>query len=305
MKPAVAALIALVGIAAAPAIAQPTTYPHNAQATFRHDIALNALHFSNFFQASDPDMAESMRAGGLEYRAAVRPWGGKTDLYTHLNYTWWQGADLVGSSGIRLGASRQSDLQSFNVFGQVNQNRPSFEVGNTYSRADTRFFHGDYSYRVTPDWELEVEAEHDRQSYEENPQRDNRYTGFGGSVRYRGFGGNFSPRIGFMNGSRQVENSEESYDNDDYYLSVTTEALSPVWLSVAYHTRGRAYSIDDPLSDNFRRRESGPRITLAAAWRSHPRLTWGMYYSRDSNHSTSETSNFRTSYVVFSVSYGL
>lgn len=305
MNKAVAASVALLALAAAPAIAQPTNYPHNAGAMFRHDIRLNALHFSNFFQESDPNLAEGMNAGGFEYRAAVRPWGGKTDLYGHLNYTWWNGADLVGSSGIRLGTARESDLQSFNVFGQINRNRPSFEVGNTYSRADTTFFHGDYSYRVTPDWELEVEAEHDRQSYDENPQRDNRYTGFGGSVRYRGFGGDFSPTIGFMNGARKVENSEESYDNDDYYLAVTTEALSPVWLSVAYHTRGREYSIDDPASDNFGRRESGPRLTLAAAWRSHPRLTWGVYYSRDSNHSTNESSNFKTSYVVFSVTYGL
>jgi hypothetical protein len=304
MRTAVAALLALAGLAAGPAAAQPTRYPHQAASPFRHEVQLTALHFANFFQESDPDLAEGMNAGGLEYRAAWRPAGSETDFYGHANYTFW-GGELVGSSGLRLGTARETDLQSFNVFAQVNRNRPSFEVGNTYSRANTTFVHGEYSYRVTPDWELEAELDHDRQSYEENPLRDNSFTGLGGSVRYRGFGGDFSPTVGFMKGKRKVENAEESYDNDDYWLSVTTEALSPVWLSVAYHTRGRSYSIDDPGSSNFGRRESGPRVTLAAAWRSHPRVTWGVYYSRDSNHSTSESSNFKSSYVVFSVSYGL
>jgi hypothetical protein len=306
MNRVVAAALAAIAVAAMPALAQPRTYQHNKNAPFRSEVRILAYHFDNFYQAADRDDYEPMNAGGVEYRAAYRPSFWKaTDLYGHANYTWWSGRDLVGSYGARVGVVHDTEVHDFNVFLQQNENRPSFEVGNTYARADTTFAAAEYGYRFRPDWEVGAELEHDRQSYETAPARNNRYFGYGASIRYRGWEV-VSPTVGFTNGRRTVSaNEAESYDADDYYIELTTEAIRPLWLNLAYHSRGRSYSIDNPTAANFGREESGPRWTATAAFRQTPRVSWNVYYSHESNDANHGGTDFTTNFVVVSVSYGL
>lgn len=298
-------LITLVALGAMTVAAngQPRNYRH-VTGPFRSEIRLTAAHFDNFYQASNRDLAETMNNGGFEYRAAYRPKGTRTDYYGHANYTWWNGRDLVASYGGRLGIARESDLQDYNVFIQRNENRPSFEVGNTYARADTTVLYGEYSYRVKPDWEVGGEATLERQTYEADARRNNDFRGAGASVRYRGFGDIVSPKVGFFKGTREVQRSEENYKSDDYYLELVTEAIPNTWASLGYHSQGKNYSVRDTLSENFHREESGPEISLTVSYRSRPRVNWTMYYSRNTNESNVANNDFTTNFILFGVSYG-
>src|SRR5205085_5256559 len=107
-------------------------------------------------------------------------------------------------------------------------------------------------------------------------------------------------------GIRQVPtNRDESYDEDDYYVDLTTEAIKPLWINVGYHTRGKNYSINNPEADNFGRADEGPRFTFTGAYRMNPKMVWTMYYSRDVTDSSVPSRSFNTSFMMLTVSYGL
>jgi hypothetical protein len=303
MKSRMGALL-LVAALTVPALAQPRTFGKTVE-PFRMDVRLQTLYFDNFYQTSDPDRIREMVAAALELRGAYRRPNTKTDYYGHARYQWWNGESLVGSYAARVGVARESDLQTFNVFLHRNENRPSFEVGNTYARADTTIGEATYSYRVTPNWEPGLQLQVEKQTYDDAPQRDNDFAGIGASVRYHGFGANFTPRVGFLHGSRDVKTAEENYDETNYFVEASTERFSPFWMSLGISSRGRTYSIGDPESYNYERRDSGPAIQFVAAVRSHPRVTWSLYYSRESADSPIENADFTVNFVALTVGYGL
>ncbi|MGZ5440489.1 MAG: hypothetical protein ACXW31_00680 [Thermoanaerobaculia bacterium] len=296
-------LLLLAAFLAVPAIAQPRTFGKTVK-PFRMDVRLQGLYFDNFYQTSDPERIREMSALGIELRGAYRRPATKTDYYGHLQYQRWSGESLAASYSGRIGASRESEQETFNVFLHHNQNRPSFEVGNTYARADTTIGEATYSYRVSPNWEPGIQAVLERQTYDDTPARNNDFGGAGVSIRYHGFGPNFTPRIGFLRGIRKVENVEENYREDNYFLEVSTERFSPFWLQVGVSSRGRIYSIVDPESYNFRREDAGPSLQFIAAVRTHPRVTWSLYYAHETADSNVTNADFDLNFAILTVTYG-
>lgn len=303
MNKLIAAVLAAAALTAIDASAQPRTYTN--MQPFRSEARLNTYYFDNFYQASNPALEEGVEAAAVEYRGAYRPKGSRTDYYGHLTYMWWNGTELVGSYGGRLGIANDGDVHRFNVFVDRTANRPSFEIGHTYGRADTMTLSGEYSLRFTPNWEAGVEGRREDQDYRDETRRDNEFTGLGASIRYRGWGDVISPTVGFLNGSRSVPNNTgEEYDADDYYVELVSEAIRPLWLQLGYHSRGRDYSIGDPRASNFHREDTGPQITFVAAWRQNPQVAWTVYLARESVSSTVPNRDFTTHLVLVGVSYG-
>jgi hypothetical protein len=300
-----AVLGAVTALLTIPAAAQPQVYGGKAP-LFRHEIRLNGLSFGNFYQATQPGLSESVQAAQVEYRAAYRPAGRLTDLYGQANYTWWNKSSLPGSYSGRIGLNRRTNAQIYNVFVNYASNRPSFEVANTYSKASTVLTHADIAQLVHPKWRIGLQADYERQTHDGSSLRDNDYFGAGASAQYLGFGPKIVPRVGFIDGRRNVPRlPNESYRNTDYFAELSTDAYWPFWGSIAYHTRGKGYSVNDPIAPNFHRDETGPSWEVYLSYRSHPRITWSLYGSYDTVNSSAPNADFSTNLLLVGVSYRL
>jgi hypothetical protein len=295
-------LLATALLFARTAAAQPRNY--GKPTLFRDEVRIQSYYFDNFFEISSGPK-QSRTAAGLEYRAAWHPASLNSDVYVHANYYWWSGKQLLASYGGRVGISHESDTQNFNFFVNTAKRRPSFEVGHTYARADTTLFSGSYSYRVVKWLEVGAEAQHETQSYDTDLLRNNHFSGTGFWTKYYGWGPTIEPQVGFFDGTRHVTNTQESYDDRQWYASLVTEAIPRSWVSVGYRSQGRDYLIADPLSSNFGRLDSGPQWELIAAYRFRPRITGTVYFARDAIGSTQPNTAYTNNLVLLSVSYGL
>lgn len=266
--------------------------------SFRSEVRLQGTLFGNFFQAADEALEEDVRAFGLEYRTAYRPWAAPTDVYAHVDYLNYTGIDRNSSYGGRVGVLHTGDVHRYNVFLDHAENRTSFDVGDVTASADVTTLGGAYEYIFRRDWELGAEAAHERQNFNRaGGDRDNQYNAIGGSVRYRGFGRIIRPEIGFVTGARSVDNDVDSYDDRYWYLQLTSAPHERIYASVRYRDRDRDY-------DNIERHDDRKQWVLNVLFRQTERLAWTAYYANETVDSTRAGRDFDTSFLLVGVIYG-
>lgn len=300
MKSRLAVLFVVAAIAI-PLIAQPLNRP-NAPA-FRQELRLNSMLFGNFYQASSPSPEEDVRALGFEYRAAYRAWK-DTDVYGHLNVLDFDEEGKKTSYGGRAGILLDSERHELNAYVDHGENRSTFDIAGTTDTGDVTTFAADYSYRVTDDWQVGAEAQHERQRFGHTHQRENDATSFGANVRYRGFGYKFMPEVGYVTGSRDVVDATENYDDSYWYARVTSSPNRQWYLSLAYRDRNREYTTPLISSSRFGADESRAQWTATASYRATDHVAYILYYEKEGTESSRPGRDFDTDFLLLAVSVG-
>jgi hypothetical protein len=270
---------------------------------FRVDLRLNSLFFDNFFQAPEGLPQEDVNAWAGELRL-VAPFGETLEGYANLNYTSYEDP-LEASRGVTAGLRSSGRTHGFDLFGESVTNRPSGDVGELVEQADLKRVAGEYSYRVTRDWQLSALAEYQDQDFEITQGKDNTFVDFGGAIRYRGFGSAFSPEIGATFGERDANDPDEDHDQRDLFLKIRSAPADWAYLSLRYRHRTRDYAIDNPLASNFEREDTRKQWTATADLRTGDVLTWNLYYSYEDAESTLATREFTTSLFAAGVTIAL
>lgn len=269
----------------------------------RTELRLNGWMFENFFQASEPADEEDVSALGAELRVAA---GGRSGWapYIRGNYLKYDDEGLDSTYGARLGTEFNSGAHSFDVYADHQLDRPTFDIGDVFDRADVTTVNAEYHNRFTRAWEAGIEAQYQQQSFQELTSKDNEYTGFGASVRYRGFGSMFSPEIGFAMGERDVDDPTETYDQTETYIQLRSAPTAALYLSLRYRMREREYSTGDPLSSNFSREDDRKQWALSADWRLSPRFTLNGYFADETAESTRVGRDFNTTLYMLGLTIG-
>lgn len=288
-----AGLLAIVTVA--PLFAQPAQ--SKTPRTFRSDVRLAGYRFGNFFQAAGGAPEADVTALGLELRAAYRPWSHPTDLYAHTEFLSFTSHNVRNTYAGRLGIAHYGPVHQVNAYIDRAENRASFDVGDTTATGDVTALDVDYSYRVTPDWQLGAETRHERQRFSVGGTgRDNDYSAFGGSVRYRGFGWHFSPSIGYVTGERSVDNERDSYDDSYWFAQVTYQPHERLYTSLRYRDRTRDYQTIDRTDDR-----GSWTATVVLTQTEH--LSWLVYYSREDVHSSQPGRDFASDVLIGGVTW--
>jgi hypothetical protein len=296
-----AALLVLVCMA--PLSAQPIGQSQPGQ--FRSDIRLQGWVFGNFYYTTDDALKQDVAAYRTELRTAWRPGQRPLNVYTHVNYLVYDAPDRDPSYGVRLGLSEETDRQSFNVFIDRAENRASVDVGDQLAVANVTLFGGEYSYRITEDWQLGGEAAHERQRFDIESGQENDYTALTGIVRYRGFGWRFTPSVGYGIGRRTSADADEESDDDHWFGQVAGAPHPRVYLSLRYREGARDYLVDAPVSTNFRRHDDRPQWTFSGSVKMSDRVQGLVYFSRENMQSSVPNRDVETYYLILGVTIGL
>lgn len=271
--------------------------------TFRVDLRLNGLFFDNFFQAPEGFPQDDVNAWAGELRLAA-PFLETAEAYANLNYTTYEDP-LEASQGVTAGLRSSGRPHAFDLFAEYQTNRPTGDVGELVEQADVRRVAGEYSYRLTRDWQLSALAEYQEQDFDITQGKDNTFVDFGGAVRYRGFGSGFSPEISATFGDRDADDPDEDHSQQDLFLKIRSAPADWAYLSLRYRHRTRDYSIDNPFASNFEREDTRTQWTATADLRTGDILTWNLYYSYEDAESTLATREFTTSLFAAGVTIGL
>lgn len=300
--PAVLIAGILIALATPSLLAQTTTQADR----FHSELSFQFLHFGNFFQLTDPAQEEDVNAGQAELRLAMRfsP-ADPTEGYLQAGFIEFDGEGLDSSTRGRIGVRRAGAVNDFDVYSDLQRDRPTFDVGNEFARADVDSVHAEYARRLTRAWQVGIEGDHQEQSFDLAPQKDNRFRSAGASVRYRGFGSVFSPEIGVHLGNRDVEDDEEDYDQEEIYLQVRSVPTPRLYLSLRYRDRTRDYEINDPDSRNFGRTEDRSQWALTAEFQSSRRVSWTFYGTWEDVDSSRPGRDFDHSLALLSLNITL
>lgn len=300
-----AALAAALLFATLPMSAQPRG--RSTPGSFRSEMRLQGYYFDNFFHSARPADEENVTALGAELRAAFRPGQQPLEVFGHVGATKYGVDEASNSYGARIGTSFDDERHEWIVFLDHAENRPSFEVANTFARADVTTLAGEYSYRLSKDWEVGGETALQRQTYDVESDRENSYKAIGANVRYRGFGYRIAPEAGILLSNRAVDDEEESYDSFDKYLQVAyipTMEGDPLYVSLRYRMRDRSYTIGDRASSNFGREENRGDWTALVDYRLVENVNVWVYFSTETIDSSLPSRDFNTGLLLTGITIG-
>jgi hypothetical protein len=259
------------------------------------------LNYDNFFQAPEGSPEADVTALFGEVGASVRITG-PLRAYGHVNTLHYDDDALDNSNGIRLGLRQEGRPHAFDVYGEQLMDRPTFDVGDEFDRADIRTFAGEYSYRFMDDWQVSVDGELQNQEFELTPARDNDFHAAGAAVRWRG-SRLLSPEIGFRTGERDVDDATLSYDQRDLYLQLRSSPTPSLYISLRYRDRTREYSTGDALSPNFGREEDRTQWALGTDWTFTRNLALNLYAARENVDSNIAGRDFDTALYVIGLTW--
>lgn len=303
----IAALLAAPFVAATPAAAQPQELEELygvLTETFESELRANLFQFENFFQAPEGVPEEDVTLTRLEARLAgdlsqTRPWG----VYARARWdSYGSGLDEAWAAGV--GTRYDGEVHGLDLYGEYEQDRPVFDVGDEFDRADVLRFDGEYSYRVTEAWQLSALGEYRDEEFSQIGTKDNEFTEAGGAVRYRGWGYLFSPEIGAEWGSRDAIDPNEDMDQRDLWIKFRSIPVPDLYLSLRYRYRTRDYTIGDPAASNFDREDDRRQWVLAADYGINDWLSVNGYWSYEDADSTKDTRIFETSLYGVGVAVG-
>jgi hypothetical protein len=284
-----------------PLIAQPLGRQN--PSTFRQEVRLQSMLFGNFYQDTNPALEQDVRGLGIEYRAAYRAWK-DTDVYGHVNFLNFDEKGKKNSYGGRLGILLDSERQDLNLYVDHGENRSTFDIAGITDTGDVTTFAGEYSFRVTDDWQVGAEGEIERQRFGHTRDRENDAHSIGANVRYRGLGYKFMPEVGYVTGSRDVVDETESYDESYWYAQVVSSPTRKVYLSLTYRDQTRDYTTRDITSSKFNAEETRAQWIASASYRHTEHVAYILYYSREGTESSRPGRDFDTDFLLLAVAVG-
>ena len=298
-------MAAVVLLSSTPILAQPrgSSNPGGSRAEMR----IQTYYFDNFFYSTNPEEEDDATALGAELRAAFRPGARPLEIFGHLSGVRYDVERASDTFGARIGAAYDDEIHQWMVFLDQAENRPSFEVGDTFARADVTTLAGEYAFRFHDDWEAAGETAYQRQKYDVESDRENDYYALGGSIRYRGLGWRVTPEAGLLLSRREVRNDEQSYESLEPFVQVTYLPElpdNPLWLSLRYRHRTRSYTVDDRTSRNFGRDETRPSWTFVADYRTAANVSLWAYFSNESIDSSIPGGDFEVGVLLLGITIG-
>lgn len=270
---------------------------------FEAHVKLAGLFFDNFFQAPEGSPEEDVLGASVEGGLAVQVREeSPLKAYLEADYIIYQ--DFDPSTGITAGLRREGKPHAWDVSAQYLKGRPSREVRDEFDRADVLGVSGQYSYRVTEDFEVIGLGEYRHETFELSEDKANDVYNLGAALRYRGFGWRFSPEIGFRLGGRDVVVGDEDFSQREAFVRLRWSPTSALYLTLRYRRRSRDYSVEDPRAANFGREDTRKQLTATADWRHGASLTWNLYYALEDSDSTRPVGVFRTQMLSLGFTIG-
>lgn len=295
-------VVAVAFCATRPLIAQPLG--RQGAGPLRQELRFESMLFGNFYQATaGSGLEEDVRGTGVEYRAAYRTWK-NTDVYGHLNFITFDEKGKKNTYGGRLGIQYDGERQEFNAYVDHGENRSTFDIVGVTDTGDVTTFGAEYSVRVTDDWQVGAELEHDSQRFQVTHTRENDATEVGVNVRYRGFGYKFMPELGYATGSRDVNDATENYDDSYWYVQAVSSPTKRLYLSLAYRDNTREYTTRDITSSKFNADETRGQWTASGSFRATNQVAYILYYTYEKTDSSRPNHNFNTNFLLLAVSVG-
>ena len=258
--------LALLILAAPLALAQQ---PPQNDPVWQFWVRGNGQLYENFFQSANDGENVTALQGEAGASLGVSP---GIRVYGSANYLHFLDDNIEGSPGVRVGVRGDRRPHGFDVYAEHLSNRPSFDL-DEFQGADISRLNGEYSYRFLDDWQASVDGELEQQSFDEAPERDNDFHQLGAAIRWRG-SRVFSPEIGFRTGERQVEDDLQSYDQNEKYLQIRSQATERLYLSVRFRDRKRDYQ-------NTAREDERRQIAVSADYTLFPDVILNFYGTRE------------------------
>jgi hypothetical protein len=253
---------------------------------FDSEIRIHQFTFDNFFQVPDGVMEMDIDMTRVEARLGASAseespftvYGrGRFDSYSDdLDEAWAAG----------VGMAWDTDVHDADLYLEYEQDRPVFDVGDEFDRANVVRLAGEYGWRFTDDWEATVLAEARQEEFDQTSGKDNDWLSGGAALRYRGFGYAFSPEVGTAVGTRDADDPNEDMDETEYWVKIRSLPLERLYLSLRLRWRDREYSVADPARDNFGREDDRMDWTVTADLQVFEWLGVNGYYSRQDADST-------------------
>lgn len=299
-------MLGSVPLLAAPVAQRPAPQKPAAKKTDRLEmhLRLGGLTFDNFFQAPEGSLEDDVLGAYVEARLAFQVREGRPlRAYLGAEYIAYTD-DFNPSSGITLGLRSEDKPHSWDVSGQYLKGRPSREVRDEFDRADVLGLNGQYSYRITEDFEVIGLGEYRHETFELSADKANDLYSLGPAVRYRGFGWRFSPEIGLRFGGRNVVDDNEDFSQRELFVRLRYSPTSALYLTLRYRHRSRDYSIGDAGAGNFGREDTRKQWTVTADWKSGETLTWNLYYALENSDSTRPVGVFQTQMLSLGLTIG-
>lgn len=266
-------------------------------------VRAQGLLFGNFFQATGGREEEDVSALLGEVGTSLRlTRSGSLAAYGSVNYLGYQDEGLDSSHGFRVGVRGEARPHAFDVYYDQQMDRPTFDVGDVFDRADVRRLAGEYSNRITRRWQVTLDAEAEEQNFDLSPNRDNEFVGAGAAIRYRGWR-KFSPELGYRAGEREVNDPTQTYDQSDLYLQIRSPISPAVYASVRIRSREREYSTENPSSSNFGRADDRLQLSGYADVRLRDPLILNLYGSWEEVDSNLAGRDFTTTLFAAGLTY--
>ncbi|HVS14504.1 MAG TPA: hypothetical protein VMV46_11300 [Thermoanaerobaculia bacterium] len=267
----------------------------------KSEIRFSGLLHDNFFEAPEDGVEEEVTAGRVEGRIALAlsedgPW----EVYGRGSFTAYEGG-LEDSSALRAGMRYDRLPRALDLHLQYQQDRPTLDVGDEFDRADVLRLAGEYSHRLSRDWQITGLIEAERQEFDTGRGKDNDLYSGGGSLRYRGWGYRISPEVGIELGERDAVSPNQDHDQRDLWIQLRSIPVPAVYLSLRYRLRWRDYSIDDRAASNFGREDDRSDWTLGFDVRTGELVTWNLYYSYQDAESTKPSRTFTNQFLSLGI----
>lgn len=260
--------------------------------------------YENFFQATAGREEEDVTAFATELGAtyALSP-AMPLLAYGSVNYMRYGEHGLGSTNGMRLGVRSEGRPHAFNAFVQQLNDRPTFDVGDEFDRADVRTFAADYAYRFG-EWQAGIDGELQSQRFQLTESRNNEFTGVGAAVRWRRWRV-FSPEVGLRFGNRDVDDPTQSYDQRDAYLQIRSSVTPQLYLSLRFRDRGREYTTNIADASNFGREDDRRQIAFNAVYSLRPDLDLNLYVTRENTDTNVPRRDFDTALWLLGITWHL
>lgn len=265
------------------------------------EVRVNTTHFVNFFQAADLAPQENVWARALEARLGRRPEVDRVAPFARVVFESFGGLGPAG--GLFGGVMQETSRGHLGIEGGYQWNRPRFDVGDEFERANIASAAGEYAHRITPAVELRGEAEYQRELYDVRQTKNNHLLGAGGAVRYRGFGSDFSPEVGWLWGARNAVDANEDYRQRTLYVQLRSAAIPATYLSVRYRHRFRDYLVALPGASNVAREDRRQQWAVATDVTLTSHLVLNVYFARERAESTRATRTFTVRSLTMGLTY--
>ncbi|HUF78295.1 MAG TPA: hypothetical protein VMR44_05200 [Thermoanaerobaculia bacterium] len=271
---------------------------------FASELRVHGFRFDNFFQAPESEPQEEVTLTRLEGRLSARPSEASAfELYTRGRFDSYSD-DLEEAWALGVGLRWDRRPREADLYLEHEKDRPVFDVGDEFDRANVLRLAGEYGWRVTRVWQVTALAELARQEFDQTTGKDNDFLSAGGALRYRGWEYVFSPEIGAEWGERDAEDPNEDHDQRELWIKVRSLPVERLYLSLRYRQRTRDYSIGDPAASNFGREDDRQDWTLAADYRILDWLGASAYVSHEDADSTNPSRVYETTLAGLGLTFG-